>query len=236
MGFVTNVDGRAVVRWTSCDWQSYPGDDALDWHPVRAGSQPEEGYYLLRVPQGGRLPVHGAGVREEYVVLEGALVDGDGTDLVAGDLVSYRPGARHQATSGNGCILLAFTARVDARGDDAVTPGEARRIANWKTAPFETYPGLPEVGEPLMWHDIRGNPVTAEGFYITSFKPGSTSAAHEHTGYEEFSILEGTLTDSDGTIYRAGDCVSLPPGSIHDSHSVDGCCVATMISGPFRTL
>ena len=91
-------------------------------------------------------------------------------------------------------------------------------------------------GKQLLWHNIRGNPVTAEGFYIVEFPPGAISAAHEHTGYEEFVILDGGLVDNDGTAYRTNDCVSMPPGSVHSSLSANGCVTAAMISGPFRTL
>ena len=49
-------------------------------------------------------------------------------------------------------------------------------------------------------------------------------------------MLQGTLTDCDGTIYVEGDCVSLPPGSSHHSRSSEGCVVIDMISGPLRVI
>lgn len=232
----TNADGRVVINWRACDWQPFPGSETASWCPVRVGSRPEEGYYLLKLAPGETAPAYGEDVREELILLDGALNDSDGAELVAGDFVSYLPGTDHRLMTAQEAVLLVYTTPAAPTHGDAPPLGEARRIANWKTAPFEPYPGLPNVDRPLLWHDIRGNPVTAEGFYITRFTPGATSAAHEHTGFEEFVILEGSLLDSDGTTYGIDDCVSLPPGSIHGSRSLDGCCVSSMINGPFRTL
>ncbi len=231
-----NLDGRAVVNWRTCSWRPFPGGAGLAWHPVRDGSWPDNGFFLLNIPPGKSMPQFGAGVREEFVVLDGSLSDSDGLELVDGDFVSYRPGTFHRAGSPHGSTLLCYTAPASDREGGSLARTDARKVANWRTAAFEPYPGLPDSGRPLVWHDIRGNPATAEGFYIVHFPPGATSAAHEHIGYEEFVILDGSLTDSDGTTYRIDDCVSLPPGSIHSSHAVTGCVTASMINGPFRIL
>jgi len=236
MSFETNVEGRESADWRTCDWQPHPHGEGRTWHPIRRGSRPDEGYYLLRLGPGQALPDYDDDVREEFIVLDGALTDDDGVDLVAGDFVSYPTGMRHRAVSEAGCVMLTCTAHVPGDGWQSRDASESRIVANWKTTDFSPYPGLPKVDNPLLWHNVRGNPDTAEGFYITRFTPGATSAAHEHTGYEEFVILEGCMIDSDGTAYQAGTCVSLPPGSIHDSHSPEGCFVSSMISAPFRNL
>lgn len=75
-----------------------------------------------------------------------------------------------------------------------------------------------------------------EGCYLIRFAPGTSSTPHEHVGYEEFLVLEGTLTDCDGTIYRRNDFVSLKPGSKHVSISDDGATLAVFIRGGFRPL
>jgi anti-sigma factor ChrR (cupin superfamily) len=231
-----NLDGRNVVNWTSCDWQPHPGREDLAWHPVRETSRPNDGYYLLHIPPGGSAPVYDAGIREEFIVLDGSLIDGDGLELAEGDFVSYQSGTSHDAGSPNGCTLLAYIARVSDERRDIPALVDSRKVANWKTVPFEPYPGLPDTGNPLVWYSIRGNSSTAAGFYIVRFPPGATSAAHEHIGYEEFIVLDGSLTDCDGTTYFTNDCVSLPPGSTHASHSESGCVTAAMNNGPFRVL
>ena len=75
-----------------------------------------------------------------------------------------------------------------------------------------------------------------EGCYLVRFAPGAASTPHEHVGYEEFLVLDGTLTDCDGTVYRRNDFVSLKPGSKHVSVSDDGATLAVFVRGGFRVL
>ncbi|MBT5432049.1 MAG: cupin domain-containing protein [Alphaproteobacteria bacterium] len=238
-----NLDGRQIVNWKTCDWQPYPaldgGDSNLEWHPIRAEAGPGNGYYLLKVAPGGGAKLHEHTGQEEFIMLAGELVDGDGTVLKEGDCVSYDPGTRHRTTSPKGCTLLAYIAAPinTVEGDDELDTMKAgRKVVNWHDAGFARYPSLPETADPIDWHPIRANEETGEGFYIVKFHPGSSSALHEHTGVEEFIMLDGTLTDPDGTTYGTGDCISLPAGSVHGSFSEKGCVTVAMISGPLRTL
>lgn len=114
--------------------------------------------------------------------------------------------------------------------------GRGRTVVNWREVEWKPYPSLPESGVPIYWHPIRANPDTGEGFYLVKFPPGASSSLHEHTGAEHFTVLEGELTDPDGTTYRTGDCVALEPGTRHASHSATGCIVVAFIAGPLRTL
>lgn len=41
-------------------------------------------------------------------------------------------------------------------------------------------------------------------------------------GFEEFYIIEGEAVESDGTVIRAGDFISFPPGSYHSTRSEKG--------------
>ncbi len=74
------------------------------------------------------------------------------------------------------------------------------------------------------------------GFHVYRMAPGSSSEAHEHNGNEEFLVLEGELTDNDGTVYRKGDLVWLKEGTQHWSHTQEGCLLAVYIPGPERPL
>ncbi len=238
-----NFDGRIVVNWKDCDWQPYPaidGDETdLEWHPVRAEPGPGDGTYLLRVAPGGGAKLHAHNGQEEFVVLDGELVDGDGTVLKTGDVVSYNPGTRHRTKSPKGCTLMVWIQRsIDTvEGDDEIAAMQkGRKIVNWKTADYERYPSLPETADPIDWHNVRAKPETGEGLSLIHFLPGTSSALHEHIGYEEFVVLQGALKDPDGTVYKTGDVVSLPPGSIHGSYSENGCITAVVIEKPLRSL
>ena len=121
-----NLDGRVVVNWKTCDWQPFPAlwgrRDRPDVAPVRAVSGCGDGTYLMKVAPGGGAGLHAHAGRESFVVLEGALVDGDGTVLVEGDVVTYDPGTRHRTDSPEGCTLMVWNeAPVDVvDGDEEV--------------------------------------------------------------------------------------------------------------------
>ena len=121
-----------------------------------------------------------------------------------------------------------------------------RTIVNVETATFGTEPphrmqraasaDRPACGGGATYCNISYDAEAGEGCYLIRFAPGTSSTPHEHVGYEEFLILDGTLTDSDGTVYRRNDFVSLKPGSKHVSVSDDGATLAVFIRGGFRVL
>jgi hypothetical protein len=45
---------------------------------------------------------------EEFLMLDGELVDDDGLVFRAGDFVSYEPGTRHNSRSERGCLIAVF--------------------------------------------------------------------------------------------------------------------------------
>lgn len=104
---------------------------------------------------------------------------------------------------------------------------DERRVVNIRdAAAFTPYDpeGLSERGTSY----IQLNPDTAKGvgFYIYRMEPGARSTPHRHAGAEEFLIIEGEITDNDGTVYRAGDVVWLAGGTEHTSYTQDGCTIA----------
>jgi len=111
-----------------------------------------------------------------------------------------------------------------------------RTVANWKTAEFSTYSLQGEPQKDLSWHNLSWDDATESGFFLIRFEPGGISIPHEHLQREEFVVLEGELEDNDGHVYRAGDCVSLAPGSKHFTRSKTGAVSAVFIQGGFRTL
>ena len=102
-----------------------------------------------------------------------------------------------------------------------------RRVANWKTdafAPFLDDDGNPD-GEALQVNGGR----TGYGFHVYRMAPGTTTAAHEHVGDEEFLLIEGDLTDHDGYEYKPGDLVWLRSGTRHNSTTRGGCLLAVYL-------
>lgn len=130
--------------------------------------------------------------------------------------------------------------RQNARAQAAAQPAARQpriKAVNFKTAIFETYSLQGQPQEDLRWCNLSYDEATGHGFFLIRFAPNARSIPHEHLGYEEFVVLDGEITDSStGATYRAGDCVSLPPGSRHFSVSATGCTTAVVVRGGFRTL
>lgn len=104
-----------------------------------------------------------------------------------------------------------------------------RRIANIHTAEYEPWVEVDgtETRTAILQLDRR-TPLGV-GFHIYRMEAGEQSMPHEHTGVEQFLVLEGELVENDGTVYRQGDLVWLDKGTQHTSHTPNGCLLAVHI-------
>lgn len=66
------------------------------------------GAYMIRMEPGTETTAHVHNLREEYLILEGDVVESDGTILGPGDYVIYEPGTEHSSRTVNGCVLIGF--------------------------------------------------------------------------------------------------------------------------------
>jgi quercetin dioxygenase-like cupin family protein len=66
------------------------------------------GVYMIRMEPGTVTTSHVHTLREEYLILEGDVVESDGTVLVPGDYVIYEPGTEHNSRTVNGCLVIGF--------------------------------------------------------------------------------------------------------------------------------
>ena len=95
--------------------------------------------------------------------------------------------------------------------------------------PFDNY-GSPVHG--MSWHKISYDKKNGgQGSYLLKMDPEAKSLPHMHTGFEEFLILEGELIDPDNKVFKKGDFVTFGPGSIHSSHTKDGCLILVFMRG-----
>ena len=98
-----------------------------------------------------------------------------------------------------------------------------RLIANVITSAFTPWKNVDGTDSGTAVLQLGDHTKLGIGFHIYRMAPGSSSEAHEHHGDEEFFVIEGSLRDNDGTIYRTGDLVLLKDGTQHYSVSDDGC-------------
>ena len=101
-----------------------------------------------------------------------------------------------------------------------------RKVVNIKTAKFIPYDEESTGEKGTSYLKLNTEMHRDIGFYIYKMEPGASSTPHRHGGAEEFYVIEGELTDNDGTVYSAGDVVWLAPGTEHNSYSENGCTVA----------
>ncbi|MFT5219111.1 MAG: mannose-6-phosphate isomerase-like protein (cupin superfamily) [Gammaproteobacteria bacterium] len=66
------------------------------------------GAYMIRMEPGTVTTKHIHSIREEYLIMEGDVVESDGTVLAPGDYVIYEPGTEHNSRTVGGCTLIGF--------------------------------------------------------------------------------------------------------------------------------
>ena len=64
------------------------------------------GWYVIRMEPGTASIPHKHAKHEEYLILEGELIESDGTVLKKGDFVSYPPDSYHNSRTETGCLLI----------------------------------------------------------------------------------------------------------------------------------
>ena len=106
---------------------------------------------------------------------------------------------------------------------------EITNLYNVKFEPFDNY-GAKVPG--MNWHKISYDKKNGgHGSYLLKMEPGAKSLTHQHTGYEEFLILDGELIDPDGKVFKKGDFVTFEPSSTHSSYTKNGCLVLVFMRG-----
>ena len=109
---MNEVAGRLVVNAHSTSFVAYdlegPVQPEMSWLPVSYDRETGEGCYLMRMEPGAVTIAHEHPGMEEFLVLEGDLVDSDGTVFGPGDFVSYDAGTRHNSWTETGCLIAVF--------------------------------------------------------------------------------------------------------------------------------
>jgi anti-sigma factor ChrR (cupin superfamily) len=112
-----------------------------------------------------------------------------------------------------------------------------RQIISTTSDQFKAYDRYGEPVAGMFWVPLSGE--LRNGTYecfLLRMDAGARSKPHEHTGIEEFMVLEGELVDCDGCHYRSGDFVRLLAGSKHSSHTPNGCTLLVILRGNNRPL
>ena len=84
-----------------------PVQEDITWLPISWDDDAGQGSYLMRMEPGAVTIEHEHAGFEEFLILEGDLVDSDGTAFGPGDFVSYEGGTHSSHTVG-GCLIAVF--------------------------------------------------------------------------------------------------------------------------------
>ena len=66
------------------------------------------GSYISKLEPGTKTILHIHSGYEEFLILDGELIDSDGTIFKKGDFISYEPNSSHSSFTEKGCLILTF--------------------------------------------------------------------------------------------------------------------------------
>jgi len=83
--------------------------EGMSWHKIsydrKNGGQ---GSYLLKMDPGAKSLPHEHTNYEEFLILDGELIDPDNKVFKKGDFVTFEPGSQHSSYTKDGCLILVF--------------------------------------------------------------------------------------------------------------------------------
>ena len=78
------------------------------WHKISFDDKTNFGSYISKLEPGTKTLPHRHTGHEEFLILDGELIDSDGTVFKKGDFISYQPNSSHSSYTKKGCLLLTF--------------------------------------------------------------------------------------------------------------------------------
>jgi anti-sigma factor ChrR (cupin superfamily) len=104
--------GRKVLNIHTAPFREYdmegPVQPELSWLPISYDAVAGRGCYVMRMDPGAVTIAHDHAGMEEFLILEGELVDDDGVVFRPGDFVSYEGGTHHNSRTETGCLIAVF--------------------------------------------------------------------------------------------------------------------------------
>lgn len=122
-----------------------------------------------------------------------------------------------------GAMDKSFEERLS--GELQPTPGGSVYVKpqemDWKPSQFEG------VEIKVLYENKELGEMTC----LLRWQPGTTLPFHKHPEIEQSYVIEGSFSDHDG-ICRAGEFVWRKPGSLHETHSAEGCTILAIYRKP----
>ena len=80
----------------------------MNWHKITYNEKTGQGTYVLKMDPGAKSIPHEHINYEEFIMLDGELIDPDNKVFKKGDFITYEPSSSHSSYTKNGCLLLVF--------------------------------------------------------------------------------------------------------------------------------
>lgn len=110
---VANI--RDEGAFTAYNPEAEPGTSFIQLNP---DAPRDVGFYIYRMAPGSHSTPHRHGGAEEFLIVEGELIDNDGTVYKAGDVVWLAGGTEHTSHTKTGCLIAVY-----AEGEES-PPGQ----------------------------------------------------------------------------------------------------------------
>ncbi len=116
------MKGRTIIDTANAAFEPYdlegPRQPEMSFLPLSYDRASGEGAYLMRMEPGAHTLTHTHERREEFLILDGELIEDDGTVYRAGDYVIMEPGTRHDSRTETGCVLIGIDWQRSTRGGE----------------------------------------------------------------------------------------------------------------------
>ena len=80
----------------------------MSWHKISYNEKTGQGSYILKMEPGSKSLSHKHIDYEEFLILDGELIDSDDKIFKKGDFITFEPGSSHSSYTKTGCLLLVF--------------------------------------------------------------------------------------------------------------------------------
>ena len=80
----------------------------MNWPKITYNEKTGQGTYVLKMDPGAKSLPHEHINYEEFLMLDGELIDADNKVFKKGDFITFEPGSSHSSYTKNGCLLLVF--------------------------------------------------------------------------------------------------------------------------------
>ena len=80
----------------------------MSWHKISYNKETGQGSYILKMEPGAKSLSHKHINYEEFLMLDGELIDPDNKIFKKGDFITFEPGSSHSSYTKTGCLLLVF--------------------------------------------------------------------------------------------------------------------------------